>query len=194
MILGMTTFTFVHVAISLLGILSGVIVLFGLLAAKQLDGLTALFLLTTVLTSVTGFLFPFHKITPGYILGVLSLIALAIAIYARYVRQLAGGWRSAYVITAVISLYFNVFVLIAQAFMKNPALHALAPNGSEPPFLIAQAVCLAIFIVLGFSRRKSSALRKLRAFLARGVGNTQPAPAGARKLLLTLDRTVVDSC
>jgi hypothetical protein len=149
MILGMTTFTFVHVAISLIGILTGVIVVFGMLGAKRLDGLTALFLVSTVLTSGTGFLFPFHKITPGHILGVLSLIALAIAIYARYSRHLEGGWRSAYVISAVISLYFNVFVLIAQAFQKNPALHALAPNGSEPPFLIAQAVCLVIFIVLG---------------------------------------------
>jgi hypothetical protein len=148
-ILGMTTFAFAHVVISLLGILSGVIVLFGMLAAKRLDGWTALFLLTTVLTSVTGFLFPFHKVTPGHILGVLSLIALAIATYARYVRQLAGGWRSTYATTAIVSLYFNVFVLIAQAFMKNPALHALAPNGSEPPFLIAQAVCMIIFIVLG---------------------------------------------
>jgi len=149
MILGMTTFTFVHVAISLIGIVTGVVVVFGMLGAKRLDGMTALFLLSTVLTSVTGFLFPFHKITPGHILGVLSLIALAIAIYARYSRHLEGGWRSAYAITAVISLYFNVFVLIAQAFMKNPALRALAPNGSEPPFLIAQAVCLVIFIVLG---------------------------------------------
>jgi hypothetical protein len=149
MILGMTTFTFVHVAISLIGILTGVIVVLGMVAAKRLDGLTAVFLLTTVLTSVTGFLFPFHKVTPGHILGVLSLIALAIAIYARYSRHLEGGWRSAYAINAVISLYFNVFVLIAQAFMKNPALHVLAPNGSEPPFLIAQAVCLVIFIVLG---------------------------------------------
>ena len=149
MILGMTTFTFVHVAISLIGIVTGVVVVFGMLGAKRLDGMTALFLLSTVLTSVTGFLFPFHKITPGHILGVLSLIALAIAIYARYSRHLEGGWRSAYAITAVISLYFNVFVLIAQAFQKNPALHALAPNGSEPPFLIAQVVCLVIFIVLG---------------------------------------------
>jgi len=148
MILGMTTLTFVHVLLSLIGILSGVIVLLGMFSSKRMDGMTGLFLATTVLTSVTGFFFPNSKVTPGIVLGVLSLIALAIAIYARYIRKMAGGARSAYVITAVISEYFNVFVLIAQAFMKVPALHALAPTGPEPPFLIAQVVCMVIFIVL----------------------------------------------
>jgi hypothetical protein len=148
MILGMTTLTFVHVLLSLIGILSGLIVLFGMFSSKRMDGMTGLFLATTVLTSVTGFFFPNSTITPGIVLGVLSLIALAIAIYARYSRKMAGGARSAYVITAVISEYFNVFVLIAQAFMKVPALHALAPTGSEAPFKIAQAICLVIFIIL----------------------------------------------
>jgi hypothetical protein len=148
MILGMTTFTFVHVVISLIAILSGFIVVFGMLAGERLDGMTVLFLLTTVLTSVTGFLFPYHGITPGIVLGILSLIALAIAIYARYGRHLSGGLRKAYVITAAISLYFNVFVLIVQSFMKVPALHAMAPTQTEPPFKITQLVVLVLFILL----------------------------------------------
>ena len=149
MILGMTAFTLVHVLLSLLGILSGVFVAFGLLGGKRLDGWTALFLVTTVLTSATGFLFPFHKFLPAHGVGIVSLVVLAIAIYARYVRQLTGGWRRAYVISAVIALYLNVFVLIVQLFMKVPALKAMAPTGSEPPFLVAQLVCMALFVVLG---------------------------------------------
>src|SRR5271169_296453 len=138
MILGMTTFTLVHVVLSLIGIFSGFVVVFGLLKANRMDGWTAIFLASTVLTSVTGFLFPFHKFLPSYGVGIVSLIVLAIAIYARYAGHLAGGLRRAYVISAVIALYLNVFVLIAQLFMKVPALHAMAPTQSEPPFLIAQ--------------------------------------------------------
>jgi hypothetical protein len=149
MILGMTTLTFVHVLLSLIGVLSGLVVLFGMLSADRLDGMTGLFLATTVLTSITGFFFPISKVTPGIILGVLSLIVLAIAIYARYSAKMAGGWLRTYVITATIALYFNVFVLIAQAFMKVPALHALAPTGPEPPFLIAQVICMIVFVILG---------------------------------------------
>jgi hypothetical protein len=149
MILGMTTFTFVHVMLSLIGILSGFVVVLGLLGGKRLDGWTALFLVTTVLTSVTGFLFPFHKFLPSHGVGIVSLIVLAIAIFARYVRQLAGAWCRIYVVTAVIALYLNVFVLIAQLFQKVPALKAMAPTGSEPPFLVAQLVCMALFVVLG---------------------------------------------
>src|SRR4029077_20169690 len=137
------------VLLSLLGILSGVVVAFGLLGGKRLDGWTALVLVTTVLTCATGFLFPFHKFLPSHGVGIVSLVVLAIAIYARYVRQLTGGWRRAYVISAVIALYLNVFVLIAQLFMKVPALKAMAPTGSEPPFLVAQLVCMALFVVLG---------------------------------------------
>lgn len=144
----MTTLTLVHVVISLIGIFSGFVVVFGLLSSKRLDGWTALFLVTTVLTSVTGFLFPIHGLTPGLVLGVISLVMLAVAILARYALHLAGVWRKIYVITAVISLYLNVFVLIAQAFMKVPALKALAPTGSEPPFLISQVVVMVLFIVL----------------------------------------------
>ncbi|SPE45717.1 conserved membrane hypothetical protein [Candidatus Sulfotelmatobacter sp. SbA7] len=151
MVLGMSlaTFTQVHVVISLIGIVSGLIVVFGMLSGKQLDGWTALFLVTTVLTNVTGFFFPFEHLKPSYIVATISLLVLAIAIVARYPQNLAGGWRRTYVITAVIALYFNVFVLVVQSFLKVPALHALAPEGKEPPFLVAQLVVMAIFIGLG---------------------------------------------
>jgi hypothetical protein len=149
MILGMTTLTFVHVLLSLAGIASGVIVALGMLASKRLDGLTAIFLATTVLTSVTGFFFPYEGFKPSYVVGVLSLIVLAIAIFARYSRHSAGGWRRTYVITSVIALYLNVFVLVVQLFEKVPALKAMAPTQSEPPFKLAQLVVLALFVMLG---------------------------------------------
>jgi hypothetical protein len=117
--------------------------------AKPLDGWTALFLVTTALTSVTGFFFPFHGLTPGLVIGVLSLIALAIAIFARYQRHLAGGWRRSYVISSMIALYFNVFILIVQLYEKVPALKALAPTQSEAPFKLTQLTTLVLFIVLG---------------------------------------------
>jgi hypothetical protein len=154
MILGMTTFTFVHVVISLAGILSGLVVLFGLIAGKRLDGWTALFLITTVATSVTGFMFPFHKLLPSHVVGAISLVVLAIAILARYSRHLAGGWRRTYVISAVIALYLNVFVLIVQLFEKVPALNAMAPTQSELPFKITQVVVMALFVVLGIFAAK----------------------------------------
>ncbi|MGH9503442.1 MAG: hypothetical protein ACRD20_11390 [Terriglobales bacterium] len=150
MMLGMSlsTFTLVHVIISLVGIVSGFIVVFGMLSAKRLNSWTALFLLTTVLTSVTGFGFPFEHLLPSHKVGILSLIALAIAILARYSFHMAGKWRSIYVVTAMIALYFNVFVLVVQSFEKVPALKAMAPTQSEPPFLVAQLAVLALFIVL----------------------------------------------
>ena len=151
MTLGMSlgTFTFVHVLISLVGIASGLVVMFGLLAGKRLDGWTALFLTTTVLTSVTGFMFPFEHATPGIKVGVISLVILAVAIAARYAFHLAGAWRSIYTVGATIALYFNVLVLVVQLFEKVPALHELAPTGSEAPFLVAQLVVLAAFLALG---------------------------------------------
>jgi hypothetical protein len=151
MVFGMSlaTYTLIHVIISLIGIGSGLIVLFGMFGGKRLDGMTALFLATTVLTSLTGFGFPFEHVTPGIILGILSLIVLAIAIPARYSLRMNGKWRSIYVVTAVIALYFNCFVLIAQSFLKVPSLHALAPKGNEPPFAIAQGILLVLFIVAG---------------------------------------------
>jgi hypothetical protein len=150
MILGMTlaTFTAVHVVISLIGIASGLIVLYGMLTANRLDSLTALFLLTTVLTSATGFLFPFEKLLPSHIVGIISLVVLTVAVLARYARHMAGAWRWIYVVTALLALYFNVFVLVVQSFEKVPALKALAPTQSEPPFAVAQLLVLALFVVL----------------------------------------------
>ena len=142
-------YTIIHTLISLVGIFTGLIVLFGLLAGKRLDGWTKWFLITTVLTSVTGFFFPFRGFTPAIALGIMSLIVLEVAIFARYPRQLAGHWRWIYVVTAVIALYFNVFVLVVQTFEKIPALHAMAPTQTEPPFKLTQLVVLAIFVLLG---------------------------------------------
>ena len=142
-------YTLLHVIISLIGIFSGLVVLFGLLGGKRLDGWTKWFLITTVLTSVTGFFFPFHGFTPAIGVGIISLLVLAVAIYARYPCQLAGHWRWIYVVTAVIALYFNVFVAVVQAFEKVPALKVMAPTQTEPPFKLTQLVVLALFVVLG---------------------------------------------
>ena len=151
MILGMSTstFTLLHVLISLAGIGSGAIVVFGLFNGKRLDGWTAIFVTTTVLTSVTGFLFPITHITPGIILGILSLLILTPTILARYVYELLGGWRATYVVGAMIALYFNCFVAVVQSFEKIPALKALAPTQKEPPFAIAQLFLLVLFVVIG---------------------------------------------
>ena len=156
MIFGMTlsTFTTVHVVLSLLGIFSGFVVLIGLLGGKRLGGLTALFLVSTVLTSVTGFLFPVDHFLPSHGVGIISLVVLAVAILARYAFHLVGTWRWIYVVGAVVALYLNVFVLIAQAFLKVTALKAMAPTQSEPPFLIAQLVVTALFIALGIAAAK----------------------------------------
>ena len=150
MILGMTTatFTFLHVAISLIGIASGLIVLLGLLNRKSLDVLTALFLVTTFLTSVTGFFFPVEHLLPSHKVGIISMVLLVIAMLARYSFHLSGAWRRTYVLTSATALYLNVFVLVVQLFLKVPALKALAPHGSEPPFLLTQLVVLAIFVTL----------------------------------------------
>jgi len=141
------TFTQLHVIISLIGIGSGLLVMYGLIKGKRFDGATLIFLLTTVLTSVTGFAFPNAHVTPGMIVGGISLVMLAVAIAARYVFHLGGAWRSIYVITAMISLYLNCFVLVVQLFEKVPSFHALAPNGKEPPFVVAQVTVMVIFIV-----------------------------------------------
>jgi hypothetical protein len=148
MIFGMTTITFVHVLLSLIGIFSGFVVVFGLLAAKRLDGWTMVFLASTVLTTVTGFLFPFHGFLRSHGVGIISSLALAIAIFARYGRRLAGAWSRTYAITAVIALYLNVFVLIVQLFRKVPALKAMAPTQSEPPFKATQLAALVLFVAL----------------------------------------------
>jgi hypothetical protein len=150
MILGMSlsAFTQLHVAISLIGIAAGFIVIFGMLASRTLPLVTALFLLTTALTSLTGFLFPFHGVTPGIVIGILSCVILAMALLARYSGHMAGGWRSTWIVTAILAQYLNFFVLIVQSFEKVPALHALAPTQKEAPFKIVQLAALVLFLVL----------------------------------------------
>jgi len=149
MILGMrtATFTLLHVLISLVGIASGLVVMYGFLTSRRLHRWTTLFLVSTVLTSVTGFLFPFKHVTPGIVVGVLSLVVLGFAIAALYTLRLSGPWRATYVITASIALYFNVFVLVVQSFEKVPVLTAVAPTQKEPPFAIAQLLVLILFVV-----------------------------------------------
>ena len=151
MILGMSVgaFTVLHVIITLVAIGSGLIVMGGMFASHKLPGTTALFLFTTVLTSVTGFLFPIHGFTPALGVGILACVIVAAALFALYKEHLVGAWRWIYVITATASLYLNVFVLVAQSFTKVSALNALAPTQSELPFAITQAAVLVIFILIG---------------------------------------------
>ena len=155
MILGMSLsmFVTVHVIISLIGIVAGIIVMFGLLGSNRMPGLTAIFLLFTILTSATGFLIPpllTETLLPSHVIGILSLVLLAIACIALYGMEVSGAWRWIYVVTAMISLYLNIFVLIIQAFLKVPALHALAPSvpPSEPPFAVVQGIVLVFFIIV----------------------------------------------
>jgi hypothetical protein len=152
MAFGMTPFTLFHVLLSLVGIVSGLVVLVGLISSRRLDVWAFIFLFTTAATSVTGFLFPIHGPTPGLILGVVSLAVLAAAIYGRYGSYFRGAWRWIYVIGCVAALYFNVFVFIVQAFVKLAPLHALAPTipPSGPVFLVAQCAALIAFLILGF--------------------------------------------
>jgi hypothetical protein len=163
MIQGMTPLVLVHVVLSLIGIGSGFVVLYGLLKSKRLDSWTALFLVTTLATSASGFLLPADRFLPSHAFGILSLIALGIAVPARYTFRLAGPWRAAYAATAVIALYLNVFVLVAQLFLKVPALNALAPTQSEPPFLVTQLVVLVAFLGLGISGTRRFAAEPLPA-------------------------------
>ena len=162
MILGMSlsTFVTVHVIISLIAIVSGVIVMFGLLTSKSMPGLTAIFLLFTILTSATGFLIPpllSEKLLPSHMIGILSLVLLAIACFALYGQKLSGAWRWIYAVTALLSLYFNVFVLVIQSFLKIPALTVLAPGNppSGPVFAVVQGIVLVFFIlmIIGAIRR-----------------------------------------
>jgi len=164
MIFGMAILTFVHVLLSLLGILAGFVVMFGLFTSKPLKGWTAVFIWTTVATSVTGFLFPFHRFLPSHAVGIISLVVLTVAIYAIYGRHLAGAWRRVYAVMAMMALYLNVFVLVAQLFDKVPALKVLAPTKTEAPFKEAQLAVLVIFVVLTI----------LAAIKSRG-GQVQPA-------------------
>jgi hypothetical protein len=142
-------FTLFHVAISLVAIGSGFVVVQGLLTANLRASTTMLFLVTTAATSLTGFLFHRDHILPSHVVGAISLVALAVTALALYSFRLHGAWRVVYVVGVTLSLYFNVFVLVAQAFLKVASLHALAPNGSEPPFAVAQGVVLLVFVAIG---------------------------------------------
>lgn len=148
------TYTLLHVLISLVGIGAGCVVLYGLLTGKQLDGWTALFLATTVATSVTGFGFPVDHLLPSHIVGIISLVVLGVAIVARYSFQLAGLWRQVYVVCAALALYLNVFVGVVPSFLKVPALKALAPTQTEPAFLVAQLAILTFFVGLAIVATK----------------------------------------
>jgi hypothetical protein len=143
------TFTLIHVVISVVGIITGLVAVGGLAAGTRLAGWTAVFLLTTMLTSVTGFGFPFTQPSPAHVVGALSLAVLAVCLAALYWQKLAGKWRAAYVVTAVVSLYLNVFVLVAQLFAKTPALAQLAPTQQEAPFAATQIGVLLLFVWLG---------------------------------------------
>jgi hypothetical protein len=159
MVLGMSlsTFTLLHVVISLIAIVAGIIVMFGMLGSNKMPGLTAIFLLFTILTSATGFLFPFEKLLPSHMVGILSLVLLVIACFSLYVMRLSGAWRWIYAVTALLSLYFNVFVLVIQSFLKVPALAAVAPGNppSGPVFGVVQGIVLVFFIlmIIGAIRR-----------------------------------------
>jgi hypothetical protein len=147
MVLGMTTFTAIHVLLSLIGIVSGLVVLFGLITANAMSSWTLLFLVTTLATSVTGFFFPPHGFTPAIGVGILSIFILLVVILARYRFHQSSAWRWVYVVGTVVALYFNSFVLAVPAFLKVPELHLLAPTGSEPPFVLAQALVLVFYLV-----------------------------------------------
>ena len=149
MMLGMSYYTFSHVLLSLIAILSGLVVVCGFLTARALPGWTGLFLLTSLATTLGGFGFPYHGFTPAIGVGIVSTVILLAVIAARYLYHLAGSWRPIYIIGGVVALYLNVFVLVVQAFLKVPALHVLAPKGSEPPFAIAQGVVLVAFVIVG---------------------------------------------
>ena len=149
MFVGLTTLGWIHTLISLVGIATGFVVLNGMFNSQKLPGWTLWFLITTIITNATGFLFPFYRLMPSHIIGALSLVLLALALVALYGKRLAGGWRKVYVITAVASLYFNVFVLIVQLFRRVPSLAAIAPTQSEPPFGIVQGAVLILFVWFG---------------------------------------------
>ena len=146
--MSLATYTLIHSLIAVVGIASGLVVVFGWLAGKALPRWTATFLATTVATSVTGYGFPFEHLLPSHVVGAISLVVLAVAIAARYAFHLRGAWRRVYVIAAVIALYLNVFVGVVQSFLKVPVLRALAPKQTEPPFVVSQGVVLVAFIVL----------------------------------------------
>ena len=148
--LGLSAFTTLHVVISLIAIVAGLIVMFGMLGTYHAGGLAAIFLILTILTSVTGFMFPFNGVTPAILVGILSCVLLAIACIALYAMKAAGPWRWIYVLTALVSLYLNVFVLVIQSFLKIPPLHEIAPGNppAGPAFAVVQGVVLVFFVIM----------------------------------------------
>ena len=148
--LSLSAFTTLHVIISLIAIVVGLVVMFGMVGSKKAPGLTAIFLIFTILTSVTGFMFPSNGVTPGILIGILSVILLAIACFALYSMNLAGAWRSIYVLTALVSLYLNVFVLVIQSFLKIPPRHEIAPGNppAGPAFAVVQGIVLVFFVIM----------------------------------------------
>ncbi|HEX5217810.1 MAG TPA: hypothetical protein VFV98_20255 [Vicinamibacterales bacterium] len=154
----MGAYTLFHTALSLVGLFAGFLMAGGMMAGKRLDGSIALFLVTTIATNVTAFGFPADHVLPSHVVAALSLVLLAVAVMARYARRLAGSWRAVFVVTSLVSLYFNVFVLIVQLFLKIPVLHDLAPTQSEPPFAITQGIALIASVAL--------IVRSLRTFRA----------------------------
>lgn len=150
----MAVFTLVHVVISLVAIAAGFVVVGGMLSGKHLSVCTAVFLVTTIATNVTGFGFPFVKFLPAHGIAIISLVLLAVAIYALYMRKLAGKWKTIYVATALASLYFNVLVLVVQTFLKFPVIQSLAPNQNEPPFVVTQGVIAVVFVALAIAANK----------------------------------------
>lgn len=156
----MPMFTRIHVVISILGIVVGLVVVGGLIAGAQLGGWTAFFLISTIFTSVTGFGFPFTGITPARVVGMLSLVVLAVCLMARYRKNSAGSWRATYVISAVVALYLNVFVLVVQLFAKTPPLSQLAPTQREAPFVMTQALVFALFVWLGWAALRANRTEK----------------------------------
>ena len=156
MIFGITTFTLIHTLLSLVGIIAGLVVVGGLIAGKQLNGWTGLFLVTTALTSITGFGFPFVTLLPSHKVGIFSLVLLPVVLVARYGKHLTGSWGRVYVVGAVLLLYLNVFVLVVQLFQRVPALLVSAPHQKEPPFVLSQLLVLALFVWLGWAAAKGA--------------------------------------
>jgi hypothetical protein len=165
-----STFTLLHVALSFIGIAAGLVALFGLFKNNPLNNWTLIFIVTTVATTLTGFLFPFRGFTPAIGTGIVSSLVLALTILARYAFNLVGPWRWIYVVGAVVSLYLNCFVLVVQAFLKVPELHALAPQGNEPAFVLTQGLLLALFLIAGFV-----AVRRFQVSRTPESGTARPA-------------------
>jgi hypothetical protein len=148
-IFDLPTFTLLHVLVSIIGVLAGMVVVGGLMAGARFEGWNATFLITTALTNISGFFFPFVRLLPSHIVGIISLVILPVAVVARYPRKLEGSWRSVYAVAAVTVLYLNVFVLMVQLFQKTPGLIVLAPTQKSPAFVITQLILLLMFVGIG---------------------------------------------